>query len=181
MANVRLFRDGEKEINGLPRVCMRCGAPATRTRSINFQDTIWRQQRVAVPLCEKHRYYAHLYRVFSRAGGGALPVLYALQMWFGAKTQLFLVFLISGLFLLFTVIGFVIGRVLRNPIRPERITDTCIELTRVAPQFVAAVVNEWEVFRQHFGDVRERLDAATSKDERIIPSGHDIYRAKSLT
>jgi hypothetical protein len=183
MATLRLHRDGEEEITGLPRVCMRCGAPATRTRSINFQDTIWRRQRVAVPLCEKHWYYARLSRVIRFFCAGTFLVGWSFLTWMRTilswKEQQLVEWLVWCVFLVIVVVQWVSWYVLPSSIRPEKITNTYIELTGVAPQFVAAVVQEWEVFRQHFSDERRlRFNAAASGDERIIPSLNDVYRAK---
>src|SRR5260221_510106 len=75
MATVQLQRDGEEEITGLPFVCMRCGASATRTRSILYVD------RVAVPLCEKHWNYQRLARALQFAAAGVCFLYAAFQIW----------------------------------------------------------------------------------------------------
>ena len=181
MATVRLYRNGEEEITGLPCVCMRCGAAATGTRSTRYWDTIWRRQWVAVPLCEMHWYSAYPSRVmrFAYLGMSFIPLLLTLLNILTSQQRLLAIQVWFGIFIFINFVQLVSWFVLPSPIRPKKITKTYIELTGVAPRFVVAVIQEWEVFREHFADARGlRFDAAASADERILPSVNDVYRAK---
>jgi hypothetical protein len=169
MATVRLYREGEDKITGLPCVCMRCGAPATRTGSLPYV------KRVAVPLCEKHWYYPRLARALQFAVASMCLLFAAYQFWKMAlqplDTSKFVGYLAIGFFLFVLVVHLVSWLVLESGIRSKTITNTCVELTGVAPRFVVAVVQEWEVIGEHF-------DASARGDERVIPSVNDIYRVK---
>src|SRR5579872_1846234 len=162
MANVRLYRTGEEEITGLPCVCMRCGAPATRTRSMWFWDTIWDREWVAVPLCAKHWYYARISRVlgFVLFGMNFIPLL-VFCVHLPPQHGFLLIYSWLGVFIFISVARLVRWFVLPRPIQSKRITKTYIELMGVAPRFVIAVVNEWEVVREHFD--KDRLLSVSAR------------------
>jgi hypothetical protein len=180
MATVRLYREQGEEITGLPRVCMRCGRGATRTRSIRYWDTIWFRQRVTVPLCNKHWHFARLSRALQFAATGFAFLLLPIVMWSWRVHSVEILkitgYAIIGIALLPSVIYLINGVVFESGIRSKKITKTYIELTGVAPQFVAAVVQEWEVFRRHFANERALLpDASASGNERIFRRANDGY------
>ena len=188
MANVRLFRDGEKEINGLPWVCMRCGALAVRTRSATFQDTIWRQQRIAVPLCEKHWRHARLFRAIRLACGGMLFII-GWSVLFGKERMLslkgqgmvgLLVWPVSYFIacLFFIVVHWISGNLLGSGVQTKKITETYVELTNVAPEFLGAVAQDSEALLQRLANEGGYFKASVGSDEGILPTSDESYRAK---
>ena len=176
MATVRLYRNGRDEITDLPFVCMECGADATRTRSTSYMDTIWRRQRIAKPLCEKHWRYVRFRKVFRFGGSGAYFAFVFAQNAMGrfltpANFHILAWWPPAGMLVL-SVIAMVSWYVLKSRIRVEKITETVIELTGVAPQFVAALEYEAEANRDQFAsEIGLHFGSSAAGEDRILPSG----------
>jgi len=168
MAKVRLGRF-EAEEGRVPRVCMRCGAPATTQRERNFRWTppwigvlifagllpyiivariMEKRMRVVVPLCEVHQ---HHWRVRAWIAGGVfvgvvgLGILTVVAMSGNSDT---IGGMLCGLTML-ALFGWFVALVVcqETAIHPSEITDYSITLKRVSPMFVEAVGQRVEDFR----------------------------------
>jgi len=184
MATIRLRRTGDQELTDLPAVCMRCGAEATRFVHTTFMRSLFLRQRVAVPLCEKHRRY-HWWLVDMQ---GPLGVL-RWGLYIGWLTLAFLgwyIGLVSGagwsglaVWGLFGGVTLVMLYFQRRYILLEKFTDSYIELSNVAPQFVDAVEREaWEFYRHAAQGDGGLSDARQGGEQRIQPGADDGYQGR---
>jgi hypothetical protein len=175
---VRLRREGDWEITGLPPVCARCGAPATRSVSHLFMVN-WTRQRVTLPLCEEHWLRRKLRLLISVGYVCAILALigglYSVQLLLRSSDAVMVAYWI--IFVPFLVCSGIIRMVfLFRRILPVRITDDYIELKNVSPAFVEAVEAEEEALRQRFiRDADESFVTPPRKDDRIQP-GNGEYQ-----
>jgi hypothetical protein len=167
MAQIRLGRY-EAE-GGLPRVCMRCGAPATLFKTKNFSwYPSWvyilllagllpfvivalimqKRMRVPAPLCDRHKYHWVWPTV-----AAVVALLLLLGMLFGGMALggalegavdkdlqgTLMAVWFLGVFGLFLACLVAACVIQARAIRPVEITDRSITLTNVAPAFVDAV------------------------------------------
>jgi hypothetical protein len=168
MAQIRLRRY-EVEEGGLPRACMRCGAPATLFKTKNFSwYPSWvyilllagllpflivalimqKRMRVSAPLCDRHKHHWVWPTAFAVAA-----LLLLLGMLFGGAAlggvleggvdrdvqDTLMAVWFLGGFGLFLACLVAACVVQARAIRPVEITDRSITLTNVAPAFVHAV------------------------------------------
>jgi hypothetical protein len=180
MANLRLRREPDREITDLPYLCMRCGKPAACVVNKLFFRSFWLRQRVAVPLCSLHRCYWMLgYIGFFVYLGILLPLMFypnftfltldkrvELQTWHSYA----LVVAMPCYLLLICVCRL-------REIRVIKIAETYIELTNVAPAFVAAVTREVDEIRQQLAQADgTRPDTKITGEERVVPATDDAVR-----
>jgi hypothetical protein len=179
---VYLRRESGAEITDLPPVCMRCGARATRSFSKTFvHGILFRRQRVAMPLCDKHWFHLTAFRFLPLV---FMAVVFSIVFWLnlfekwvhpGGEVMHYL-WMAYYTFLVLYVIAANVYRY--NQIRVLKITDRYLELTNVAWPFVEAVNQEEEYLRRRFTqEDGERFDASPGGDDRILPSD-DGYQAK---
>jgi hypothetical protein len=183
MARVILALD-EVEEGRLPRVCMKCGAPAEVERSKLFSwhpgwvivliligllvyvvvaFVLTRRRRVWTPLCQLHANYWSIRAWYIL--GGLSAIMLALFAWIvvgvngGADTEWWPMtgLAVGGAFLAWLISAAVLQSI---SIRPERITATKIGLLAIHPEFKAALE------RQH----EEQWEAAIrDRDRRRYP------------
>jgi hypothetical protein len=179
---VRLRRNQGSEIADLPPLCIRCGAPATRTFHKTFSQFLWHRQRVALPLCEKHwflmsllRYYPFMYfgvAFVTIAGMGFLRIVASLP---DQVTNL-VWYQFYGFIAVYIISKWVLQY---RAIKVTKITEHTIDLTNVALPFVEAVEEEEQDLRSRLPqDTSERFKSPTSEDDRISPGGDDGYRSE---
>jgi len=169
MASVKLGRY-EATQGQLPRVCVRCGAPAALVKAKNFSWhpgwvlalilvgllpyvivalALTKRMRVRVPLCQQHRYH-WASRTWLILGGfvfllalgvGLIALLAALERRPGAADNVGgMLCLGLGVLGLVWLIAAAVAQ--STGIRPTEITATRIKLVGVSPGFVEAV-DEW--------------------------------------
>jgi drug/metabolite transporter (DMT)-like permease len=171
MARVILSLD-EVEQGRLPRVCMKCGAPADAERGKLFSWhpgwlivlilvglvvyvivalVMTKRRRVWTPLCRRHSHYWSMRNWYIL--GGFAAIMFALIAWItagsdgGANTDWWPTagLVLAGVFLVWLMSAAVLQTM---SIRPEKITATKIGLLAVHPQFKAALERQrdeqWE-------------------------------------
>jgi hypothetical protein len=192
MPQIRL--DREDADGRLPMVCMRCGEPATVTRSRNMSwcppwvgvlflaglvpyvivaMILTKRTRVIVPLCDAHKGH-WLYRLLIVLGSFFLLLFAGI-----VGTALFAMaprqfqdsagpfMCLGGAFLFITwVVVLIVAQ--NTAIRPKEITDTEIVLTAVCNEFVDAV-DESERARIARRRERRRLRDEEDEDEESRP------------
>ena len=150
MATVRLGRY-EIEHYALPHLCMHCGAEAAFTKKITFSWCPWwvplfswpaimltKRLKMAVPLCHWHRWHF---------GGRILVILGGLFAWIGSLGLIRnlsatgptlpwgrAVIVLSGIAWILCAVFITL-----TGIRPTKITDRHITLTRVSKEFITAL------------------------------------------
>jgi hypothetical protein len=164
VAEVRLWINPRKDvIGGLPRVCMKCGAPATTSKVVQFAwypplllalipvgllpfvlvvMVLTKRQRVKVPLCHEHENHFFLIRVLRALGYfgffGA-PVLFVVGIVVNEKGNLASYLCVGWIILILLYFAAVRVFALLTKIRPTEITDRSVTLTNVAEHFVSAM------------------------------------------
>jgi hypothetical protein len=164
VAEVRLWTHPRKDvIGGLPRVCMKCGAPATTAKVIQFAwyplwllalvpvgvlpfllvvALITKRQRVKVPFCDEHVNHFFLIRVMRALGYfgffGA-PVLFVLGIVVNEKGNLGPYLCVGWIVLILLYFAALRVFALLTKIRPTEITDRSVTLTNVAEDFASTM------------------------------------------
>ena len=179
MASVRLGKY-ELEEYDLPKICMRCGAPATVYKRNKFRyrplwawfllgwilaDLVSSEMSVTVPLCNKHKWHwtgraalvgfsLPLVPIFFLAGAFVASQYNASALWVVVPTGV--------LFLAWVVMAVVLLKV--TIIRATEITDNSITLTAVSEEFIEAL-NADRRGEKNRGERPPR--------ENLRPEGHD--------
>jgi hypothetical protein len=191
MANVLLWIDPhENAIRDLPRVCMKCGAPATNVRMKRFTWTppwaprfLKKRQLVQVPLCDAHKNYWIIRRAIIAAGFVALLSCCLVTMFaIGLSRQsdpnqtdpVMLLLCLAWMVVMASWSVFVVVFI-RRGIRAERITDRDITLTNVSAEFARVLREEDEAYerdldRKMSGRWRDRGTEGQGAVERIEPA-----------
>jgi hypothetical protein len=183
MATIRLRRIGVEEIVDLPAVCMRCGAEATHVAHSVFMRSLFLRQRVAVPLCQKHRRH-HWWLVDME---GPLSLL-RWALCFGWVGFIFMseqigsvsrrTWLGIAIWMMFFSVTLIWMYFQRRYVRLVKFTDSYIELTNVASEFVDAVEREaWEFYR-HARQDSDGPSGPRRDGEQFIQPGGDEYQAE---
>jgi hypothetical protein len=167
MPNITL--DLEEVQDGLPPVCMRCGARTTLVKERTFTWTpqwvgltavvlplciilaisLRKRVKVAVPLCERHQNHWS-WRVWAIGGSVAALAVFVpvtvgvmLALGVGEDSPVWPVFVI-GVLILFLAWIITAAILETTKIRPLDMTEYSIALTGVSQQFVNAVYDERE-------------------------------------
>ena len=197
VAEVRLESHPREEVIGrLPRVCMKCGAPATTAKVTQFGwyppwvlallplgvlpflvvvVIITKRQRVKIPFCEAHKNHFFLGRVLRALGWlgflGA-PALFVIGIVADPKNGRLPGLLCVG-WIVLILLYFAAVRVfaLLTKIRPTEITDTTTTLTNVSADFVRAREEEDMVDEDDAWDRRDekRRPDRRANDDRLKP------------
>ena len=153
--------------------------------------TIWRRQRVAVPLCEKHWLYAQLVKVirivYLAASWVPLAILFvenALKPHLSTTDYLLVLHWSAHGTLVWWFITFLVlplvWFLLRSRVKVQKITETIIELKGVASQFASTLEQAGETNREKFAsEIGVPFGSPTAGEDRILPSGDDNYLVKT--
>jgi hypothetical protein len=165
MASITLYKEELRNPDTLPRLCMKCGAPAVTTVRRNFS---WIPPWVIITILAGLLPYIIIALIFRKSAVVHVPFC-AAHTWHWLKRSLigwlgFLALIAAGIaflvigsnlnpqqandygFLLFMawfglllVLIIIVSVLQTTAIRPTEITDKSVTLVRVAPQFCAAV------------------------------------------
>lgn len=167
MARVALQSDAGKTIDGLPMVCLKCGAPATVCKSKKFTWTppevrrtaYWlplvfsfiltmrqtKRQWVETPLCEAHKGYWWKLPVVMNSLIALVFVLgvpASVVIWVRTQNSELSQDACMGTVTAFVALVIVAAVLGKSRIRVEKITEGHIVLTGVAREFVDAVEDQ---------------------------------------
>jgi hypothetical protein len=138
-------------------------------------QTIWNRQRIAVPLCEKHWYFARLYPIFGLGWPVCFLAFSQMTLWRKSILQLADPVLFDVVSMLCCLAWILIALLTvaagYGDIRALKITEGYVELTNVAQKFVEAVEVETN-FRQLIArESGERFGQSSPADDRLRAGG----------
>jgi hypothetical protein len=145
-------------------------------------QTIWNRQRIAVPLCEKHWYFARLCPIFQLGWLVCFLAFSQMTLWRKSILQLAdpmlfdVVLILCCLAWILTALLMVVAGY--GDIRTLKITEDYVELTNVAQKFVDAVEIETNFHQLIARESGERFGWSAPADDRLRAGGDSTYQSE---